>query len=128
MIVCSFLSHQQQRHTLLSVFSLLTHALLWLRCCPQGNVRSARLLLACGDVCGINVNAVDQHQQTPLHKAIMMGNTEMQELLLQYGALDDIADVVGLSPADALQFVFVFFLRLGVLSRTMLVCLQFHFN
>jgi ankyrin repeat protein len=48
---------------------------------------------------GANVNAIDQHQRTPLHYAAMAGNEDIIRMFLKAGARYDLKDKFGQSPS-----------------------------
>ena len=58
------------------------------------NSRVARILLKCG----LNVNARDRDEATPLHLASYYGNASVAEVLLDHGARADVEDVRGQTP------------------------------
>jgi len=51
----------------------------------------------------VNIDAQDHLGRTPLHAAVVRHDTEIRDLLLEYGARDDIADHGGNTVADLLQ-------------------------
>jgi ankyrin repeat protein len=61
----------------------------------------AKILLdiaAASDADYIIANLTDQHSQTPLHSAVLIGSTELTELLLQHGSKISAVDAYGQTP------------------------------
>ncbi|KID83508.1 ankyrin repeat protein [Metarhizium guizhouense ARSEF 977] len=58
----------------------------------KNNLRLVRILLASG---GVDVNAASVTRSTPLFEAIQVGNVQMVEVLLAYGASEEIDELNG---------------------------------
>lgn len=69
--------------------------------CTWGDVDAARTLLDAG----ANVNALGDHEATPLSNAIMGENADVVRLLLDRGADVEIANSFGLTPLGHAQAV-----------------------